>query len=460
MLLDTSPPMGADFDLTRDIWTVSRLTREARAVLEGSFPLLWVEGEISNLSQPASGHLYFSLKDLAAQVRCAMFRNKRLLLGFRPANGQQVLARVRVSLYEGRGDFQLVVEHLEPAGEGALRLEFERLKRKLAAEGLFDPAHKRPLPAFPRQVGLITSPSGAAVRDLISVFGRRFPALPLVIYPAQVQGEGAAADLLEMLALANRRAECDLLILARGGGSLEDLQAFNDEALVRAIRASAIPVITGIGHEIDFTLADLAADQRGATPSAAAELVSPSAPHLQQRLIALEQRLRQVQGRHLEGLRYRSQVLSHRLQRQHPLAELERRQQRVDDLERRLGEALRQRLDSQRRRRDQAWARLLRLNPVTRLALLRQRLIAIEARLGQAPARQLALRREHLAGLALALDALSPLGTLARGYAILRRTGTGELIRDAAQVAVDDRIEARLGRGALTARIERIERIA
>ena len=460
MLLDTSPPMGADFDLTRDIWTVSRLTREARAVLEGSFPLLWVEGEISNLSQPASGHLYFSLKDLAAQVRCAMFRNKRLLLGFRPANGQQVLARVRVSLYEGRGDFQLVVEHLEPAGEGALRLEFERLKRKLAAEGLFDPAHKRPLPAFPRQVGLITSPSGAAVRDLISVFGRRFPALPLVIYPAQVQGEGAAADLLEMLALANRRAECDLLILARGGGSLEDLQAFNDEALVRAIRASAIPVITGIGHEIDFTLADLAADQRGATPSAAAELVSPSAPHLQQRLIALEQRLRQAQGRLVEGLRYRCQVLSHRLHRQHPLAELERRQQRVDDLERRLSDALRQRLDSQRRRRDQAWSRLLRLNPVTRLALLRQRLTAMEARLGQAPARQLALRREHLAGLALALDALSPLGTLARGYAILRRTGTGELIRDAAQVAVDDRIEARLGRGALTARIERIERIA
>ncbi len=460
LFLDTSPTMAADFDLTRDIWTVSRLTREARAVLEGSFPLLWVEGEISNLSQPASGHLYFSLKDPAAQVRCAMFRNKRLLLGFRPANGQQVLARVRVSLYEGRGDFQLVVEHLEPAGEGALRLEFERLKRKLAAEGLFDPAHKRTLPAFPRQVGLITSPSGAAVRDLISVFGRRFPALPLVIYPAQVQGEGAAAELLEMLVLANRRAECDLLILARGGGSLEDLQAFNDEALVRAIRASAIPVVTGIGHEIDFTLADLAADQRGATPSAAAELVSPSAPHLQQRLIALEQRLRQAQGRLVEGLRYRCQVLSHRLHRQHPLAELERRQQRVDDLERRLSDALRQRLDSQRRRRDQAWSRLLRLNPVTRLALLRQRLTSMEARLGQAPARQLALRREHLAGLALALDALSPLGTLARGYAILRRTGTGELIRDAVQVAVDDRIEARLGRGTLTARVERIEDIA
>ena len=446
--------MATAYDLDRDIWTVSRLTREARAVLEGSFPLLWVEGEISNLSQPASGHLYFSLKDPAAQVRCAMFRNKRLLLGFRPANGQQVLARVRVSLYEGRGDFQLVVEHLEPAGEGALRLEFERLKRKLAAEGLFDPASKRPLPAFPRQVGLITSPTGAAVRDLISVFGRRFPALPLVIYPAQVQGEGATAELLAMLALANRRAECDVLILARGGGSLEDLQAFNDETLARAIRASAIPVVTGIGHEIDFTLADLAADQRGATPSAAAELVSPSVPHLQQRLAALDQRLRQAQGRYLEGLRYRCQTATHRLHRQHPLAELERRQQRTDDLERRLGEALRRRLDGLHRRRDQAGSRLLHLNPVTRLAVLRQRLTALDDRLRQAPSRQLALRREHLAGLALTLDALSPLGTLARGYAILRRGETGELIRDASQVAVGELIAARLGRGNLTARIE------
>ncbi len=446
--------MATAYDLDRDIWTVSRLTREARAVLEGSFPLLWVEGEISNLSQPASGHLYFSLKDPAAQVRCAMFRNKRLLLGFRPANGQQVLARVRVSLYEGRGDFQLVVEHLEPAGEGALRLEFERLKRKLAAEGLFDPALKRPLPAFPRQVGLITSPTGAAVRDLISVFGRRFPALPLVIYPAQVQGEGATAELLAMLALANHRAECDVLILARGGGSLEDLQAFNDETLARAIRASTIPVVTGIGHEIDFTLADLAADQRGATPSAAAELVSPSVPHLQQRLAALDQRLRQAQGRYLEGLRYRCQTASHRLHRQHPLAELERRQQRTDDLERRLGEALRRRLDGLHRRRDQAGSRLLHLNPVTRLAVLRQRLTALDDRLRQAPSRQLALRREHLAGLALTLDALSPLGTLARGYAILRRGETGELIRDTSQVAVGELIAARLGRGNLTARIE------
>jgi exodeoxyribonuclease VII large subunit len=446
--------MPTDLDFSRDIWTVSRLTREVRAVLEGSFPLLWVEGEISNLSQPASGHIYFSLKDEASQVRCAMFRNKRLLLGFRPINGQQVLARARVSLYEGRGDFQLVVEHLEPAGEGALRLEFERLKRKLAAEGLFDPALKRPLPTFPRQVGLITSPSGAAVRDLISVFGRRFPALPLVIYPTQVQGDGAVADLVEMLTLANRRAECDVLILARGGGSLEDLRAFNDEGLARAIRASAIPVVTGVGHEIDLTLADLVADQRGATPSAAAELVSPSALHLRQRLIAHEQRLYQSQARHLENLRRRWQAAERHLRLLHPRAELERRQQRTDELERRLGETLRRRLVTLRRRQEQAGSRLLLRNPAARLATLRLRLSALDGRLRRAPPRIIALQREHLSGLGQALHALSPLATLARGYAILHRTTSGEVIRDATHVAVGERVTARLGQGTLTARIE------
>ena len=267
--------MNRSLDFSRDIYSVSRLNREARAVLEGGFPLLWVEGELSNLAQPASGHIYFSLKDPAAQVRCAMFRSKRLLLGFKPANHQQVLVRARVGLYEGRGDFQLIVEHMEPAGEGALRLAFERLKQKLAAEGLFDAATKQPLPAMPRQVGLITSPTGAAVRDLLTVLERRFPALPVLIYPAQVQGQSAAAELVAALDLANERAECDILILARGGGSLEDLQAFNDEALARAVHRSAIPVVTGIGHEIDLSIADLVADQRGATPSAAAELVAP-----------------------------------------------------------------------------------------------------------------------------------------------------------------------------------------
>ena len=268
-------PLQSSWDFSRDIFTVSRLNREARAVIEGSFPLLWVEGEISNLAQPASGHIYFTLKDAAAQVRCAMFRAKRMLLGFAPVNGQHVLVRARVSLYEGRGEFQLNVEHMEPAGEGALRLQLERLKQKLAAEGLFDESLKRPLPAFPHQVGIVTSPTGAAVRDLLSILRRRFPSLPVMVYPSKVQGEGAVEDLIAMLELANRRRECDVLVLARGGGPLEDLMAFNDEHLARAIRRSAIPVVTGVGHEIDLSIADLVADRRAATPSAAAEAHQP-----------------------------------------------------------------------------------------------------------------------------------------------------------------------------------------
>jgi exodeoxyribonuclease VII large subunit len=322
-------------DFGRDIYTVSRLNSEVRAVLDGSFPMLWVQGEVSNLAQPSSGHIYFSLKDQAAQVRCAMFRPKRLLLGFRPANGQQVLARARVSLFEPRGDYQLICEHLEPAGEGALRLELERLKQRLAAEGLFDPAAKRPLPPFPHQVGVLTSPIGAAVHDILSVLRRRLAALPVMIYPIPVQGPGAAAEIVAALELANRRAECDVLILARGGGSLEDLWPFNDEALARAIRASAIPVVSGVGHEVDFTIADLAADRRAATPSAAAELVSPSGEHLRHRVLALAQRLGGAQGRRLAGIGQRLGAVSRHLRLLHPSAALQRRGQILDDLERR-----------------------------------------------------------------------------------------------------------------------------
>ncbi|MEW8429342.1 MAG: exodeoxyribonuclease VII large subunit, partial [gamma proteobacterium symbiont of Ctena orbiculata] len=302
----------------REIYSVSRLVRETRSVLEGSFPLIWVSGEISNLAQPASGHIYFSLKDEIAQVRCAMFRMKRQKLRFRPENGQQVVLRARVSLYEARGEFQLIVEHMEPAGEGALRLAFEQLKQRLAAEGLFDAGHKQPLPSIPQQLGIITSPSGAAIRDLLTVLKRRFPVLPVIIYPVQVQGEGAAEQITAMLQLADRRDECDLLILSRGGGSLEDLQAFNDEGVARAIHACRIPLVTGIGHEIDFTIADFVADQRAATPSAAAELVSPDQAAWQRQLKQLGQRLGLGQRRYLGQLQEQLLTLRGRLLRQHP----------------------------------------------------------------------------------------------------------------------------------------------
>ena len=266
--------MNSSNNSSRDIYSVSRLNAEIRAVLEGSFPLLWVEGEISNLSTPRSGHSYFSLKDSHAQVRCALFRGKRLLLRFQPNDGDQVLIRARISLYEARGDFQLIVEHMESAGAGALQRAFDELKAKLDKEGLFDTSRKKALPAYPRRIGIITSATGAAVRDILQVLQRRFPALPVLIYPVPVQGQNASREISHALKLADQRQDCDLLILARGGGSLEDLAAFNDENLARTIAALETPIISAVGHEIDFTIADFVADRRAPTPSAAAELAT------------------------------------------------------------------------------------------------------------------------------------------------------------------------------------------
>ncbi|HKL78459.1 MAG TPA: exodeoxyribonuclease VII large subunit, partial [Gammaproteobacteria bacterium] len=273
------------------VYTVSRLNHEARGLLESGFPLLWIEGELSNLSRPSSGHMYFTLKDEQAQVRCAMFRGRNRLLRFKPADGTKVLIRAQVSLYVARGEFQLIVEHMEEAGEGALQRAFEELKRKLAAEGLFADELKRPLPTFPRQVGVITSATGAAVRDVLTTLRRRFPALPVVVYPVPVQGQAAAPAIAEALATANRRAECDVLILTRGGGSLEDLWSFNEPEVARAIRTSDLPVVVGVGHEVDVTIADFAADVRAPTPSAAAELVVPDAREWLATLDRLRRRL-------------------------------------------------------------------------------------------------------------------------------------------------------------------------
>lgn len=441
-------------DDDRDIYTVARLASEVRAVLDGSFPVLWVQGELSNLAQPASGHIYFTLKDAAAQVRCAMFRPKRMLLGFRPTNGQEVLVRARVTLFEPRGDFQLVVDYMEPGGEGALRLEFERLKRKLAAEGLFDATKKRPIPDFPRQVGLITSPSGAALRDLLAVLKRRFAALPVVIYPAQVQGEAAPASLLSALASANARAECDVLILARGGGSLEDLNAFNDETLARAIRASAIPVVTGVGHEIDISIADLVADRRAATPSAAAELVAPSGEHLRHRLAALTGRLNAAHARQRVAARQRLTAVARHLALLHPAARLQQRAQRLDQLEQRLTSLLSNRLAQSQFRLRPVTARLSAASPVRRIerfglavATLRQRLVRARVRLAET-------RRERLMRAVAGLEARSPLATLARGYAIVTRLPEGEIIRAPEQTPAGTRIEARLAKGKITAVVE------
>ncbi|MGQ0593685.1 MAG: exodeoxyribonuclease VII large subunit [Gammaproteobacteria bacterium] len=429
----------------RDIYTVTRLNREARAILEDGFPPLWVEGEISNLARPASGHLYFSLKDAQCQVRCALFRSRNTALSFDPVNGMQVLARAQASLYEGRGDFQLIVEHLEPAGEGRLRLALEALKRRLQTEGLFSEEHKIALPALPRAVGVVTSPSGAAIRDVLSILKRRFPALPVVVYPVPVQGVGAAAEIARALFAADRRKDCDVLILARGGGSLEDLWAFNEEVVARAIYACELPVVTGIGHEIDFTIADLVADRRAATPSAAAELVSPDQQELSNQQRNLETRLLRALLSRVKRGHQALDWLSKRLV--HPRRRLTDQSQRLDELWLRLTRAAhRTRTLKMAKQREQT-ARLLRHDPQQALALRHSRCRHQEARLTRAFAERLAVHRERLAKLGATLNAVSPLSTLLRGYAIVTSAATGRVVRDAAALRPGDPVTARFARG-------------
>ena len=439
----------------RQVYSVAQLNREARALLEGSFPLIWVEGEISNLARPASGHIYFTLKDEQAQVRCAMFKMRRRLLDFQPENGSAVLARVRVSLYEARGDYQLIVEHLEEAGDGRLRREFERLKRRLAEEGLFDEARKRPLPALPRRIGIVTSPSGAAIRDVLSVLRRRFPAIPVLIYPVPVQGPDAPPAIVAALHTAARRNECDLLIVTRGGGSLEDLWAFNDEAVARAIADSPIPVVSAVGHEIDFTIADFAADARAATPSAAAELVSPDRGEWLDTLRHWRSRLARTMQTRLARERQHLEALTRHLR--HPGQRLQEQAQRLDELELRLTRALRGRLRHGRARLDTLAARLHGQSPRRQLQALQVRLDTDRRRLLAAMPQRLELERQRLSALARALDAVSPLATLSRGYAIVQ-DADGRVIRKASEVSVGDDVRVRLAEGRLGCRVEEVEK--
>ncbi len=430
---------------------VSELLRDVRTLLERGFPRVWVEGEISNFSCPRSGHWYFTLKDENAQLRCAMFRSDNRRLDFRPEDGMSVIARGRLTLYEARGDFQLVVETLEETGDGALRRAFEALKQRLLAEGLFDEARKRPLPALPRRIGVLTSPTGAALHDILSVLRRRFPAVPVRLYPIPVQGEGAAAEIARMLRLAGRRHDCDVLILARGGGSLEDLWAFNEEVVARAVAESPIPVVTGIGHQVDFTIADFCADLRAPTPSAAAEAVVPEADEWRQRIHHLEGRLQQTMDQRLGRLRERLGHLHARLR--HPRARLEQLRQRGDELERRLLRAWDQQHQARRRHLEDLVRRLHAAGPRARLIAAREHLTGLSERLRQAQRRRLDGERTRLQGLMRALHAVSPLGTLDRGYALVERAD-GTLVQGVHDVAIGERVAVRLHDGRLACRIE------
>ena len=437
----------------RQVLRPSQLNALARDLLEGSFPQVWVEGEISNFSRPASGHAYFTLKDARAQVRCALFRSNAARLRFAPRDGMLVLARGRLTLYEARGDYQLVLEHLEEAGEGALRRAFEELKARLAAEGLFDTDRKRPLPAYTRRLAVITSPRGAAVRDVLSVLGRRFPLLEVEVLPVPVQGDGAAAQILDMLQRAGRSGRYDLILLTRGGGSLEDLWAFNDEALARAIVASPVPVVAAIGHEVDVSLADFAADLRAPTPSAAAELLVPDRGELVERLRRDRQRFDALLARVLGAQAQRVDQAFLKLQALRPQLRLERGRNRLDALRHRLGLAW----QAPAARRGERLSRLLRrldqAHPRRRLEAHRHRLALVHRALAALPARLVEPRRLQLRGLARALESVSPLATLGRGYAIVFDEN-GQVLRRAADARDGDRLRARLADGELALKVE------
>jgi exodeoxyribonuclease VII large subunit len=434
------------------ILTPSSLNRLVRDLLGDVFPQVWIEGELSNVAKPASGHLYFTLKDSGAQVRCAMFKVRASTLRFRPLDGMQVLVRARVGLYEPRGEFQLVAESMEPAGEGALQREFEQLKARLDAEGLFAQARKRPLPRYAKRIGVITSATGAAVRDVLSVLSRRWPLADVEVLPVPVQGREAPPAIVNMLRKASASGRYDVLLLTRGGGSLEDLWAFNDEAVARAIHASAVPVVSAVGHEIDFSIADFVADLRAPTPSAAAELLVPDAVAVDRHLQQLRQRLATLQQRRLQSHAQRVDHLLARLQTQRPQARLLRDHQRLLHLQHRLTAVLREQSQQRHSRLERLQARLLAQHPRIRLPLLARSLAEQDLRLRRIMLHTLERHQVRLQHAARALHTVSPLATLKRGYAIVFDE-TGKVVRAASAVAEGDAVTARLADGELHLRV-------
>ena len=437
----------------RRIFTVSELTGKIRDLLTRSFTDILVEGEISNCREAQSGHIYFTLKDDRAQVRCVCFKNQLRGMKFRPEDGLHVTVRGSLSVYEARGEYQIYVEHIEPVGLGALQLAFEQLKKRLEAEGLFAAERKKPLPLLPRRIGLVTSPSGAAVRDVVRILRRRFPSAHLILYPVRVQGEGAAAEIVKALRYFNKQELVDVMILARGGGSLEDLWSFNEEIVARAITESLIPVITGVGHETDFTIADFVADVRAPTPSAAAELVVQTRHEF-------DRHIAELRGALTEQMRYRILVLSRRVHElagrrgfRRPLDLLRQQRQRADELTARLARGLHAALDHSRKRFAAAHLRIVSFDFRVKLAAFRLRLEKRQADLGIRAERLLRAKRERLERLHLQLEERSPMRVLERGYAIAT-DASGNLLRDAAQVAVGDAVNVQLHRGRITAEVK------
>ncbi|KFX69832.1 exodeoxyribonuclease [Pseudomonas taeanensis MS-3] len=437
-------------NLDREVLSVSQLNNRARLLLEDVFSGIWVEGEISNLAKPASGHIYFTLKDSQAQVRCALFRQNAARVRQALRDGLAVKVRGKVSLFEGRGDYQLILDTVEPAGDGALRLAFEALKEKLSGEGLFAAENKLALPKHPKRIGIVSSPTGAVIRDIISVFRRRAPQVELTLIPTAVQGREATGQIVRALHLADRKG-FDALILARGGGSLEDLWCFNEEAVARAIAACSTPIVSAVGHETDVSISDFVADVRAPTPSAAAELLAPDSSELVQRLHNLQRRLHLRMQNRLERERMRLDGLSRRLR--HPGERLRQQAQQLDDLEMRMQRAFERQLNNRRERLARLETRLAGQHPGRTLKLLRQRLDSLAERLPRAIREGLKQRRLQLQSQVQTLNAVSPLATLGRGYSILLDE-RHRAIRSAADTHPGQRLKARLADGELDVRVE------
>jgi exodeoxyribonuclease VII large subunit len=440
----------------RPIYTVSQLTSEIKGLLERNFDHVWVEGEISNLRVPTSGHLYFTLKDESAQVRAVLFRMQNRLLKFEPEDGLHVVGYGRVTVYEPRGEYQIVLDHMEPRGLGALQLAFEQLKERLSREGLFDPARKKPLPLLPQKIGIVTSPTGAAIRDILQIIDRRFANVHILLYPVRVQGPGAAQEIARAVGALGQWPGLDVMIVGRGGGSLEDLWAFNEEIVARAIYHCPVPVISAVGHEIDFTIADLVSDLRAPTPSAAAELVLRSKKELVQTLESLARRLSQAGRLGLEGRRDSLSSLVHRLG--DPRKRIADRRLRLDDLFSRLSGSTRQGFRRKAERLGLKFEALLLLQPGRRVVEYSRRLSQLSRHLALAGRAGLRLYRHRVEGCAGRLQNLNPLAVLERGYSIVRVLPSQAIVRRASQVEVKEQVQARLFQGEFIARVEEVRK--
>ncbi len=435
--------------------SVQELVRQIREYLEYEFTSVWVTGEISNLRTPHSGHTYFTLKDAHAQIPAVFFRNKKRYIRFEPEDGLEVLCKGIVTVYEARGGMQLNVDYMEPVGLGALYLAFEQIKERLEKEGLFDPAHKKKLPLLPTRIGVITSPTGAAIQDILNIIHRRFADVEILIAPVRVQGESAAGEIVEALEMLNHRGDLDVIILSRGGGSIEDLWPFNEDAVARAIFASSIPVISAVGHETDYTIADLVADFRAPTPSAAAELVVQNKAELVYRIEQLARRLRSQMAHSLEGLRADVEQFGRRLVT--PAQRLRTLQQRLDDLDLSLVDAGRRRLAVARERFSRHHAALRWVSPRRKRHRLAERHRMVHERLRRSSHQLLQGARDGMAALSSRLHALSPLNVLARGYSIVYRLPGREIIRDAKKLSVRDRVRIRFHCGEAEGTLDTIE---